>query len=171
MSNHTLHSNLTPCPPNPSVPQVKRQRYQYKLRQKGEPKSTMVPHRMKALEKLGFVWDSHAALWEERLNELKVFRMMYNHCDVPSVFPANPQLATWVKCQRRQYKAYLAGRSSTMSQSRLARLNEIGFDWKMRVTIQQHAPAPAPEETTSGDADFQSDEDDDMDDDTYQAAV
>ena len=45
---------------------VKRQRYQYKLKKQGHH-STLSDAREQALERLGFVWDSHKAIWEERL--------------------------------------------------------------------------------------------------------
>lgn len=111
--------------------QVKRQRYQYKLRQEGK-NSTMIESRMEALTNLGFVWDSHTAGWEERLYELKMFKVVYGHCNVPSTFPANPQLTTWVKCQRRQYKFLFSGKRSNLTPERIAKLNEIGFNWNVR---------------------------------------
>ena len=49
------------------------------------------------LEQLGFVWDSHASGWEERLKELKDFKDMHGHCRVPKTYAENPQLAIWVK--------------------------------------------------------------------------
>ena len=48
---------------------VKRQRYQYKLKME-EKQSTMTDQRIHALEKIGFIWDSHAAAWAEKLHEL-----------------------------------------------------------------------------------------------------
>jgi hypothetical protein len=49
------------------------------------------------LERLGFVWDSHALGWEERWYELKEFKQKYGHCSVPKNYAANLQLAVWVK--------------------------------------------------------------------------
>ena len=31
----------------------------------------MTDERIEMLEKIGFIWDSHAAAWAEKLNELK----------------------------------------------------------------------------------------------------
>jgi len=47
-------------------------------------------------------------------------------------FTTNPQLATWVKCQRRQYKLFCQGRASNMTQERIVMLEEIGFEWALR---------------------------------------
>jgi hypothetical protein len=110
---------------------VKRQRYQYKIRNEGKH-STMSDDRIAALGELGFVWNSHDAVWEERLKELKAFRAIFNDCNVPSSYAPNPQLAIWVKRQRRQYKFYTNGDSSTMTPYRIDRLNELGFAWDGR---------------------------------------
>jgi hypothetical protein len=117
---------------NPSLARwVKRQRYQYKLKNEGK-QSTMTDERVDALEKIGFVWDSHGAAWHERLSELRDYRTTTGHCNVPSNYPSNPQLATWVKCQRRQYKLFWDGKTSNMTLERIAELEKIGFEWELR---------------------------------------
>ena len=94
----------------------------------------MTEERVKALEGLGFVWDSQFALWEERFQELIAYRNQYGHANVPTNFPPNPKLAMWVKCQRRQYKRLCAGQYSHMTTERLERLNEQNFVWEVRRT-------------------------------------
>lgn len=128
MSPESLYS---PTPLSNSLQQVKRQRYQYKLRQAGQ-QSTLVASRVQVLEDVGFVWDSHAALWEERLNELKDYRRVNGHCNVPSTYPKNKQLSTWVKCQRRQYRLTGKGKSSNLTEERIAALDDLGFVWDGR---------------------------------------
>ena len=110
---------------------VKRQRYQYKLLQDGK-QSSMTPDRIKILEEINFVWDSHEAAWQERLAELLEFKVENGNCLVPSNCPAQPQLATWVKCQRRQYKLYWEGRPSNMTVERIMILEKHGFEWELR---------------------------------------
>ena len=96
---HTFH-------PNPQLARwVKRQRRQYKLLQSGKA-STMTADRVVILEDAGFVWDSHEVSWKEKVQELIAYKDKYGNCLVPSSYRDNPQLATWVKCQRRQYKLY-----------------------------------------------------------------
>jgi Helicase associated domain len=80
---------------------VKRQRYQYKLRSDGSPKSTMSLERIAALESIGFVWNSQELIWMERLQELKAFKDVFNHCNVPSNYLSNKSLANWIKGQRK----------------------------------------------------------------------
>ena len=60
----------------------------------------MTQERQKLLEQLGFVWDSHASGWEERLKELEDFNEKHGHCRVPKTYAENPQLAIWVKVRR-----------------------------------------------------------------------
>lgn len=113
---------------------VKRQRYQFKLRQEGKV-STITANRIQQLEEAGFVWDSHAVAWQERLNDLKKYLLQNGHCNVPSSCPQHPQLATWVKCQRRQFKLWLSGKPSNMTTERIAALNAMGFTWDMRTRL------------------------------------
>jgi hypothetical protein len=122
---HTYSENL------PLARWVKRQRYQYKLMKEGKP-STMTEERVVALSNIGFVWDSQGAAWGERLGELKDFRKAFMHCNVPSNYSENPQLATWVKCQRRQYKLHVEGKSSNMTSDRVRELESLGFEWELR---------------------------------------
>jgi hypothetical protein len=122
---HTYGENL------PLARWVKRQRYQYKLMVEGK-QSTMTDERVTALEDIGFVWDSQGAAWAERLNELADFRKIYMHCNVPSNYSENSQLATWVKCQRRQYKLHVEGKASNMTPLRISSLENMGFEWELR---------------------------------------
>jgi hypothetical protein len=122
---HTYGENL------PLARWVKRQRYQYKLMVEGK-QSTMTDERVTALEDIGFVWDSQGAAWAERLNELAEFRKIYMHCNVPSNYSENSQLATWVKCQRRQYKLHVEGKASNMTPLRISSLENMGFEWELR---------------------------------------
>eukprot|EP00562_Extubocellulus_spinifer_P004922 CAMPEP_0178513734 /NCGR_PEP_ID=MMETSP0696-20121128/23638_1 /TAXON_ID=265572 /ORGANISM="Extubocellulus spinifer, Strain CCMP396" /LENGTH=326 /DNA_ID=CAMNT_0020143763 /DNA_START=115 /DNA_END=1095 /DNA_ORIENTATION=- len=124
-------------PSNPQLARwVKRQRRQHKLLQEGKA-STMTPDRAKLLESLGFVWDSHNAAWTEKTHDLRQYRAKYGDCLVPSAFKPNPQLATWVKCQRRQYKLYWEGKPSAMTPQRIAELEEMGFVWELRSSARR----------------------------------
>eukprot|EP00977_Amphora_coffeiformis_P023500 scaffold13479_cov166-Amphora_coffeaeformis.AAC.12 len=122
---HTFSENL------PLARWVKRQRYQYKLMRDGKS-STMTEERVKALEDIGFIWDSQGAAWGERLAELQQYRREFGHSNVPSNFSQNPQLATWVKCQRRQYKLHQEGKPSNMTPQRVRELENLGFEWELR---------------------------------------
>jgi hypothetical protein len=119
-------------PENPALARwVKRQRYQYKVRVEGKT-STMTASRIKVLEEIGFVWDSHLVAWQERLGDLRRYCAQHGNCEVPTHYQGNKKLASWVKCQRRQYKLYRAGRTSTMNAERVDILNKLEFSWDMR---------------------------------------
>jgi hypothetical protein len=126
------------CTGNCSVPQsytplarwVKHQRYQYKLMIDGKL-SAMTEEHAKALEEIGFVWCSHDSVWEERFEELKEFRRICNHCNVPYDYHQNPSLAYWVKRQRHNYKLSREGKSSNMKVQRIRDLEDIGFEWTL----------------------------------------
>lgn len=110
---------------------VKRQRNQYRLKLEGKH-STLCDKRQKALEDLGFVWDSHAACWEEKYKELYQFWRENGHSKVPKSYKKNPSLSVWVKCQRRQYKLLLAGKASYISEDRIRMLKSLDFDFNPR---------------------------------------
>jgi hypothetical protein len=117
---------------------VKRQRYQYKRMKEGKS-STMTEERVKALDEIVFVWDSHGAARGERLEELKEFRSIHMHCNVPGNFRENPQLAIWVKCQRTQYRLLMEGKASNMTPQRILDLEAVGFEWKLRSYKKQRS--------------------------------
>lgn len=110
---------------------VKRQRYQYKLYNEGQ-RSAMTEERIQALEAVGFVWDTHKAVWERRMSELRSFQEMHGHVNVPATYRANKKLAAWVKSQRRQYKLFAEGLASTLTQDRVDALNLMSFQWKFK---------------------------------------
>eukprot|EP00980_Cylindrotheca_fusiformis_P025163 scaffold13207_cov143-Cylindrotheca_fusiformis.AAC.16 len=112
---------------------VKRQRYQYKLKVDGK-RSTLSDERVRLLNKIGFIWNSHDAVWEERWNELLLYKRIHGDCVVPSNYEKNPQLAVWVKRQRRQYKFYSEDKPTSMTKERIAKLEKLGFAWDCRKT-------------------------------------
>mmetsp|Transcript_15086 Transcript_15086/g.36934 ORF Transcript_15086/g.36934 Transcript_15086/m.36934 type:complete len:485 (-) Transcript_15086:839-2293(-) len=119
-------------PPNPQLARwVKRQRYQFKLRCEGKL-STMTEDRIQLLDEAGFVWDSHAAAWQEKYEELKDYVNKHKTFNMGSSYATHPQLATWVKCQRRQYKLLMAGEESNMTPERKDLLEKLGFLWGVR---------------------------------------
>jgi hypothetical protein len=127
---HSLVPHSHPESPSLST-WVKRQRYQYKLQREGKH-CTMTEEREAALEQLGFVWDSHAATWDERFRELSTFQSDCGHCKVPTSFSPNPQLAVWVKSQRRQFQLFVSGRKSYMTEARMFQLSSLGFAFNLR---------------------------------------
>lgn len=140
-NGHCLVPNCHP--ENPALAQwTKRQRYQYKLKQDGK-RSTITDERVRALDEAGFVWDSHKAVWSERLEELKEFKKEYKHCNVPSRYKPNHQLAIWVKRQRRQWKNKLDRLPNCMTDERQRALEAIGFVWDMKKGKKSPVSSPS----------------------------
>lgn len=110
---------------------VKRQRYHYKRFKEGKS-SSINTARINMLESLGFVWDTHSDAWQEKWTELAAFKEENGHCSLSSYDPEHPQLATWVKGQRRQYKLLRIGETSSLTPHRIAALESLGFAWSVR---------------------------------------
>lgn len=118
---------------------VKRQRRQYKLMIEGNAASTMTQERAEILTKEGFIWDSHEVVWMERYTQLVSFMSIHGHCRVPMQSGEFPQLSSWIKCQRRQYKLFKEGKPSSLSHERMRLLNTIGFTWEVRTPVEKRS--------------------------------
>ena len=68
--------------------------------------STLDDKRQSALEKMNFVWDSRSICWEERFNELRTYKAIHGHANVPKTYKANKRLAIWVRSQRRLFRLH-----------------------------------------------------------------
>jgi Helicase associated domain len=104
----------------------------------------MTQERLDLLTAVGFIWDSHDANWREKLESLAVFRREHGNCNVPSSY-SDKKLATWIKCQRRQYKLYWDGKPSAMSPERILELEKVGFEWEIRSTAARSSSHSEPE--------------------------
>jgi len=103
---------------------VKRQRYLYKARQAGK-KSSLTPRRIESMDRIGFAWYAHEAIWEGRYCELTAYHKEYGNADVPATHENNG-LARWVQSQRRLYKL------GKLAPTRIERLEELGFSWALK---------------------------------------
>ncbi|WP_257616910.1 helicase associated domain-containing protein, partial [Chlamydia suis] len=104
-------------PENPDLgPWVSNQRVDFK-------KGDLSEDKIARLEEIGFVWRVLEEAWEENFLELKRFREEHGHCKVPQRYPQNPQLASWVRRQRSDFK------KGKLAEDKIARLEEIGFVW------------------------------------------
>jgi hypothetical protein len=126
-----LHRALAHCLFDPLRFYCCRQRRQYKLLRDGK-QTTLTPERLEMLNHLGFIWDSHQVTWSEKFQSLLEYKKENGNCNVPSNNSKHKKLATWIKCQRRQYKLYLESRASSMTADRISELNTIGFNWEIR---------------------------------------
>ena len=84
------------------------------------------------LDALGFDWDPHDSTWETMFAELQRYKERFGHCNVPEGWPENPQLAGWVKSQRRpprvKGRTFLPRtRKKNLSEEKKNRLKALGF--------------------------------------------
>ena len=79
--------------------------------------------RVERLVKLGFIWDTRHAAWEERFKELQEYKDTHGHCNVLQNNKDNPKLGIWLSKQRN------AHRSGKIDPERARRLEELGIVW------------------------------------------
>lgn len=106
----------------------------------GEAKNMMDPERICKLNAVGFEWelqkDTYVESWENRYNQLLKFKVVNGHCRVPKSSGDNPQLGQWVKQMRKYHGWKEDGKPypTTFTEERIARLNELGFEWRLKDT-------------------------------------
>ena len=95
---------------------------------------TLSKERRQRLDELGFVWDALAADWEEGFSYLKAYKAREGHCRVPnSHVEGSFRLGGWVDTQRQWQ------RQARMSPERIQRLDELGFVWNVRRTLDHES--------------------------------
>jgi hypothetical protein len=133
------HCNVpAKCANNPSLGRwCSNMRKAYKKIQKGiKANSNLWKDRIERLEEIGFQWKgvyNHDA-FEKRCSNLTAFKEEHGHCHVPRRYADNPSLGHWCSEMRKAYKKIQKGikANSNLSQGRIERLEEIGFQWKGR---------------------------------------
>ena len=108
--------------------------------------TTMTPKREALLNEIGFCWCRREAAWMARFEELKAYQRDFGDCLVPRSYAVNPALGGWVALQRKQYVRYKRGQKSTLTERRIALLENIGLEmsvirtkWLKRYQeLQQH---------------------------------
>lgn len=123
--------------PNPSLGRwCARTRSQYRLYQNSQP-CPLNANKVKILDDLGFSWTStlkHApnVSWEAKFNDLKAYKEKNGNSNVPKNYKEDKELASWTRNQRAQYMAKKRGKKSPMTDERIAALEGIGFEWKLK---------------------------------------
>lgn len=96
---------------------VSAQRSQYKALQMVErdqsadaPRTSLTRERIRLLNDLGFSWTVRSQYligesWNQKLNELKLYREIHGHCNVPARYPENPGLGIWVRSGWQSFRA------------------------------------------------------------------
>ena len=70
--------------------------------------------------------------WNDRYDELDVYKNKHGNCLVPTVYPKNQALGTWVANQRAQYRLRREGKQTPLTEDRIKLLDEVGFVWSVK---------------------------------------
>ena len=68
----------------------------------------------------------HKARWLTVYHELKEYKTKHGHCNVPTKLGL---LGGWVGTQRTEYRKWVNGERSSMTDERITKLQAIGFEW------------------------------------------
>lgn len=61
------------------------------------------------------------------MEDLRIFHRENGHCNVPTDHRQFPKLGLWIKEQRRHFTLMKQGKSSHLTEERIAALNSVGF--------------------------------------------
>jgi len=86
-------------------------------------KKQLSAERIRNLEEICFPWDPREASWQQMFEALKAYKKEHGECRVPRTYKSNPQLAKWVKQQRKVYS------EQQLSVERVKNLEQLGFEW------------------------------------------
>jgi superfamily II DNA or RNA helicase len=89
----------------------------------------LIQDRVDKLNSIGFAWDAHEALWQQKYQELVQFHSENGHCMVKRIRNRkgiSNTLADWVTHQRMHYKN---GDTKRLNNERIEALNKINFEW------------------------------------------
>ena len=93
----------------------------------------MTPERIALLEDIGFDWNPLETRWREMLEQLVEYRYRTGNFNVAATAEYR-SLRNWVRSQREAYWKHQKGLPSTITEERIAMLNDIGFLWKASST-------------------------------------
>jgi len=122
---------------------VMNQRYYYKTSfDVHGMKNSLTSERIEDLEKLGFVWTlkgkregdkflTNKEKWERNIEELIKYKDKFGHVNVAKS-GEYVELGQFVGNQRYFYRRYLKGESNSLTEDRINRLSDLGFEWKAR---------------------------------------
>ena len=113
---------------------VQTQRKHHKLYQENKTSSTFLnADRIAVLDAIDFHWIIRGdTFWQKNFDSLMVYKNEHGDVRVPRLYNKNPKLGEWVTDQRRQWKAKMDGKPNMMTDERKAKLDELGFVWKVR---------------------------------------
>ena len=113
---------------------VQTQRKHYNLYQENKTSSTFLnADRIAVLDAIDFQWNIRGdTFWQKNFDSLLAYKNENGDVRVPRLYAKNQKLGEWVTDQRRQWKAKMEGKPNMMTDDRKAKLDELGFVWKVR---------------------------------------
>ena len=110
---------------------VNAQRHAYREYKSSGGNTNLLNEERKALlEDIGFACQKKPGLlWMAQYNLLKEFKEENGHPHVPMHWKKDRKLGHWVNNQRQLYRKYKSGLPTSMNESRIELLEEIGFAW------------------------------------------
>lgn len=105
---------------------MQKQRYD-----EGKPTNSLDVKRIRALEAIGFAWAKRKGdfLWDQKYQDLLGFKETFGHCNVPIKWSRDRTLGRWVSTQRKEYKSLIENKRTLLTQERLRKLEDVGFQW------------------------------------------
>ena len=97
--------------------------------------SRLSDDRISKLNEIGFIWSAQEAIWEESFADLVEFKATHGHTDVPK-FWHNSNLYNFVRNQREFYRQFKAGKITHITEERIRRLEDLGFESRSRKQYQ-----------------------------------
>ncbi|KAL7528251.1 hypothetical protein ACHAXR_003985, partial [Thalassiosira sp. AJA248-18] len=108
------------------------------LKKKSKRKLPKLSHdKINKLQSIGFEFDSRDAKWLQKLEVLLKYKQQTGDFLVPSSYPDDPTLSNWVASQRAQYKLYMKGSKSHMTERRKSILTDAGFPFSVNEVRQK----------------------------------
>jgi hypothetical protein len=103
---------------------------QHYIRFNDGKRSLLTEERVNEMERVGFYWDEFEEEWVRLYEELMAFKAREGHCHVPLSYADCPGLIGWMTAQRASYGQMKEGKDSHLTEEKVRKLNDIGFDWE-----------------------------------------
>lgn len=96
----------------------------------------MPQERITVLDAQGFIWNHNRTdrkddAWNLQFEALMEYKRENGHCNVPTTRTGATKLGKWVGKQREEYKKWEMKKQSQLSQYRIDKLIEAGFQWSL----------------------------------------
>jgi len=112
---------------------IQKKHYRHFKESEHNPSSFLNTDRIAVLDAIDFQWNIRGeAFWQKNFDALLTYKKENGDCRVPRLYAKNTKLGEWVTDQRRQWKAKADGKPSMITDERKAKLDEVGFVWRVR---------------------------------------